>query len=39
MIKRTVESVENRITKLSTNPVENEKIIKKWKRLLRKMKK
>jgi hypothetical protein len=38
MIKKTVESVENRIAKLSTNPVENEKIIKKWKRLLRKMK-
>lgn len=39
MIKRTIESVENHIAKLSTNPVENEKIIKKWKRLLRKMKK
>lgn len=39
MIKRTVESVENRIAKLSTNPVENEKLIKKWKRLLRKMEK
>jgi len=39
MIKRTVEGVENRIAKLSTNPVENEKLIKKWKRLLRRMKK
>lgn len=27
--------IENRIAKLSTNPVQNAKLIKKWKRALR----
>ena len=27
--------IENRIAKLSTNPVENANLIKKWKRMLR----
>lgn len=34
MIKLTKEHIENRIKKLSMNPVENEKLIKKWKRKL-----
>lgn len=38
MIKRTIESVENRIAKLQTNPVENAKLIKKWQRLYRRLK-
>jgi hypothetical protein len=38
MIKRSVQSIENRITKLQTNPVENAKIIKKWQRILRRVK-
>ena len=38
MIKRTLESVENRIAKLQTNPVENAKLIKKWQRLYRRLK-
>jgi hypothetical protein len=38
MIKRTVQSIESRIAKLSTNPVENAKIIKKWQRILRRVK-
>jgi hypothetical protein len=37
MIPRTVQSIENRIAKLSIHPVENEKLIKKWRRLLRKI--
>ena len=28
--------IESRIAKLSTNPVENAKLINKWKRILRK---
>lgn len=38
MIKRSVQSIENRIAKLQTNPVENAKIIKKWQRILRRVK-
>ena len=29
--------VENRIARLKRNPVENDKLIKKWERLLRKI--
>lgn len=38
MIKRTIESIENRIAKLSQKPVENAKLINKWKRIYRKAK-
>ena len=38
MIPRTIASIENRIAKLSTNPVENTKLIKKWQRILRRAK-
>lgn len=38
MFERTIESVENRIAKLSQKPVENARLINKWKRIYRRMK-
>lgn len=35
-MKYTKAQIENRITKLKTNPVENANLIKKWERMLRK---
>lgn len=35
MIPMTTERIENRIIHLQQKPVENEKLIKKWQRLLR----
>ena len=35
---RTILSVENRIAKLSQKPVENKNLIKKWQRILNKIK-
>lgn len=37
MSKYTKLHVENRIRQLSRNPVENENLIKKWQRILRKI--
>lgn len=37
MIKRTLGSVEARIAHLSQKPVENTRLINKWKRIARKM--
>ena len=36
-MRYTKEYIELRIKKLETNPVENENLIRKWKRLLRKV--
>lgn len=36
-MRYTKEHIENRIKKLENNPVENENLIRKWKRILRKM--
>ncbi len=36
-MKHTKQHIENRIAKLKNNPVENEKIIKKWMRKLYKI--
>lgn len=36
-MRYTKEHIELRIKKLETNPVENENLIRKWKRLLQKI--
>lgn len=38
MVPLTRLHIENRISKLSQNPVENARLIKKWKRMLRRVK-
>ncbi len=35
-MRYTINYIEARIRRLETNPVENAKLIKKWKRILRK---